>query len=57
MSQTPPERDDADAWLPEVQPEVYGISPDLVRAVAEALDEAMMKQALNEVVEAVQAEA
>ncbi|MPZ11744.1 MAG: magnesium transporter [Kiloniellaceae bacterium] len=39
MSQTPPERDDADAWLPEVQPDSYGISAELVRAVAEALDE------------------
>ncbi len=39
MSQTPPERDDADAWLPEVQPESYGISSELVRAVSEALDE------------------
>ena len=38
MPQTPPERDDADAWLPEVQPESYGISPDLVRAVADALE-------------------
>mgnify|MGYP000079587787 CR=1 FL=1 len=45
MSQTPPERDDADAWLPEVQPEVYGISPDLVRAVAEALDEGKTEEA------------
>ncbi len=39
MSQTPPERDDADAWLPEVQPETYGISSELVRSVAEALEE------------------
>jgi len=39
MSQTPPERDDTDAWLPEVQPESYGISPELVRSVAEALEE------------------
>lgn len=38
MSQNPPERDDSDAWLPEVQPDAYGISADLVRAVAEALD-------------------
>ncbi len=38
MSQTPPERDDSDAWLPEVQPEGYGISADLVRAASDALD-------------------
>ena len=38
MSQTPPERDDSDAWLPEVQPEAYGISAELVRAVSEALE-------------------
>src|SRR3546814_6964989 len=38
MSQTPPERDDSDAWLPEAQPDAYGISADLVRTVAEALD-------------------
>jgi len=38
MSQTPPERDDSEAWLPEVQPEAYGISGDLVRAVSEALE-------------------
>jgi len=37
MSQTPPERDDSEAWLPEVQPDAYGISADLVRAVSEAL--------------------
>jgi magnesium transporter len=37
MSQTPPERDDSEAWLPEVQPEAYGISADLVRVVSEAL--------------------
>jgi magnesium transporter len=38
MSQTPPERDDADAWLPEVQPDAYGISADMVRAVSDALE-------------------
>ena len=38
MSQTPPERDDSDAWLPEVQPDGYGISADLVRSVSDALD-------------------
>lgn len=38
MSQTPPERDDSDAWLPEVQPDAYGISSDLVRAVSDALE-------------------
>ena len=38
MSQTPPERDDAEAWLPEVQPDAYGISAELVRAVSEALE-------------------
>ncbi|MGD1878479.1 MAG: magnesium transporter [Kiloniellaceae bacterium] len=38
MSQTPPERDDSDAWLPEVQPDSYGISSDLVRAVSDALE-------------------
>jgi magnesium transporter len=38
MSQTPPERDDADAWLPEVQPDNYGISSELVRKVADALE-------------------
>ena len=38
MSQTPPERDDSEAWLPEVQPDAYGISADLVRAVSEALE-------------------
>jgi magnesium transporter len=37
MSQTPPERDDSEAWLPEIQPDAYGISADLVRAVSEAL--------------------
>src|SRR3546814_3404372 len=37
MSQTPPERDDSDAWLPEVQPDGYGISAEQVRAVSEAL--------------------
>ncbi|WP_193368075.1 magnesium transporter [Pelagibius marinus] len=45
MSQTPPERDDADAWLPEVQPETYGISPELVRSVAEALEEGKTAEA------------
>jgi len=39
MSQIPPERDDADSWLPEVTPEGYGISPELVRLVVEALEE------------------
>lgn len=38
MSQIPPERDDSDAWLPEMQPEAYGLPLDLARAVAEALD-------------------
>jgi len=38
MSQTPPERDDSDAWLPEVQPDGYGISADMVRSVSDALD-------------------
>ncbi|MGF1632043.1 MAG: magnesium transporter [Kiloniellaceae bacterium] len=38
MSQTPPERDDADAWLPEVQPDAYGLSADRIRAVSEALE-------------------
>src|SRR3546814_477014 len=37
MSQTPPERDDSDAWLPEVQPDGYGISAEQERAVSEAL--------------------
>lgn len=45
MSQTPPERDDADAWLPEVQPEGYGISFELVRSVADALDEGKTAEA------------
>ena len=39
MSETPPQRDEAEAWLPEVQPDAYGISADLVRAVAEALEQ------------------
>ncbi|MEQ8356086.1 MAG: magnesium transporter [Kiloniellaceae bacterium] len=39
MSQTPPDKDDADAWLPEVQPESYGISSELVRAVEDALED------------------
>lgn len=38
MSQTPPEKDDSDTWLPEVQPDAYGISPEVVRSVGEALD-------------------
>ncbi|MGF1594938.1 MAG: magnesium transporter [Kiloniellaceae bacterium] len=38
MSQTPPERDETDAWLPEVQPDSYGISAELVRTVSDALD-------------------
>lgn len=38
MSETPPERDDADAWLPEVQPDGYGISAELVAAVSAALE-------------------
>src|SRR3546814_15505551 len=37
MAQTPPERDDSDATLPEVQPDGYGISAEQVRAVSEAL--------------------
>ena len=51
MSQTPPERDDADAWLPEVQPESYGISSELVRAVSEALDEGKEAEARDLTVE------
>ena len=38
MAKTPPERDDSDPWLPEVQPERYAISGELVRAVSEALE-------------------
>src|SRR5512138_2025468 len=38
MSQTPPERDDSEAWLPEVQPDAYGISAELVTAVSAALE-------------------
>ncbi|WP_299616855.1 magnesium transporter [Pelagibius sp.] len=38
MAKTPPERDDSDPWLPEVQPESYAISGELVRAVSEALE-------------------
>ncbi|MEO3431478.1 magnesium transporter [Pelagibius sp. CAU 1746] len=45
MSQTPPERDDTDAWLPEVQPETYGISPELVRSVSEALESGRQAEA------------
>jgi len=45
MSQTPPERDESDAWLPEVQPEAYGISTDLVRAVSDALEEGKTAEA------------
>jgi magnesium transporter len=45
MSQIPPERDDSDAWLPEVQPDSYGISPELVRAVSAALEEGDEEQA------------
>ncbi|GAB4369530.1 MAG: magnesium transporter [Kiloniellaceae bacterium] len=45
MSQTPPERDDTDAWLPEVQPEGYGISADMVRAVSDALAEGHVEEA------------
>ena len=55
MSQMPPERDDADAWLPEVQPESYGISSDLVRAIAELLeqgDEAEVRERVAELHEA-----
>ncbi len=45
MSHTPPERDDADAWLPEVQPESYGISSDLVRTVADLLEQGKAEEA------------
>ena len=38
MSQTPPERDDSEAWLPEIQPDAYGISAELVAAVSAALE-------------------
>ncbi|NIA72137.1 magnesium transporter [Pelagibius litoralis] len=37
MAETPPEHDDSDPWLPEVQPDSYGISAELVRKVAKAL--------------------
>ncbi len=37
MPQTPPERDEEDDWLPEVQLDSYGISSELVRAVSDAL--------------------
>jgi len=51
MSQIPPEHDDSDAWLPEVKPESYGISTDLVRAVADALEEGNAAEARNLAVE------
>ena len=38
MAKTPPEREESDPWLPEVQPDSYGISADLVRTVSEALE-------------------
>lgn len=38
MSQTPPEREDSEAWLPEIQPDAYGISVELVTAVSAALE-------------------
>jgi magnesium transporter len=45
MSQIPPERDDSDAWLPEVQPDSYGLSADLAEAVSDALDQGDEMQA------------
>jgi magnesium transporter len=45
MSQTPPERDDSDAWLPEVQPDSYGLSADLAEAVSDALEQGDEMQA------------
>ncbi len=45
MSQTPPERDDSDAWLPEVQPDAYGLSSDVAEAVSVALEKGDDKEA------------
>ena len=55
MAKTPPERDDSDPWLPEVQPESYAISGELVRAVSESLeanDEAKAQRIASELHEA-----
>ncbi|HIP78320.1 MAG TPA: magnesium transporter, partial [Kiloniellaceae bacterium] len=51
----PPEREESDPWLPEVQPDSYGISADLVRTVSEALergDEAEARQVATDLHEA-----
>ncbi len=55
MAKTPPEREETDPWLPEVQPDSYGISADLVRTVSEALergDEAEARQLATDLHEA-----
>lgn len=55
MAKTPPEREESDPWLPEVQPDSYGISADLVRTVSEALergDESEARQVATDLHEA-----
>jgi len=55
MAKMPPEREESDPWLPEVQPDSYGISADLVRTVSEALergDEAEARQVATDLHEA-----